>query len=349
MKRTIFCVILSSFLAVSGFAQTNLQTAATVNLIRSEPITVGQLRAEVERMEVSAGRQLTRAERLQVLDVMNNERLAVQAAERDRVTITDNEITQQIQQLRNALAQQIGRQPTDAEFSQAIREESGLEINAFREQLRRQMIVQKYLEFKKGDAIRTSIREPTEQEILNEFNLLRGQLVRPDTVRFSMIQVPYGADAASRTRARDLANSLFREIGSNPSKFDEVAARSAAPNSGFQAGDAGFLPRNQEARAVVGQDFMNVAFSMRQGEVSRLIEGVQGFQIIKITENYVQKNLELDDVIQLGTRVTVREYIRQGLLSQRQEASVTQASQELVTELRAGRGAFQVFENNLNW
>jgi parvulin-like peptidyl-prolyl isomerase len=349
MKRIIFYLILGSFLAVSGFAQANLQPAAIVNLIRSEPITVGQLRAEVERMEVSAGRQLTRAERVQVLDVMINERLAIQAAERDRVAITENELNQQILQLRNSLAQQIGRQPTDAEFNQAIREESGLDMQAFREQLRRQMITQKYLDFKKGDSIRSLVKEPTEQEILNEFNLLRGQLVRPDTVRFSMIQVPYGPDAASRTRARELANSLSREIGSSPSKFDEVAARSVAPNSGYQAGDAGFLPRNQDARAVVGQDFMNVAFSMRQGEVSRLIEGVQGFQIIKITENYAVKNLELDDIIQLGTRVTVREYIRQGLLSQRQEAVVTQASQELVTELRAGRGAFQVFENNLNW
>jgi len=93
---------------------------------------------------------------------------------------------------------------------------------------------------------------------------------------------------------------------------------------------------------------MNVAFSLGQGQVSPLIEGLQGFHIIKVTENYAQKNLELDDILQLGSRVTVRDFIGQGLLNQRQQAIIAQASQELVTELRTGR-PFQIFENNLNW
>jgi len=347
MKRLILFVCLSLFLAVFAFSQSDLQPVATVNLIRTEPITVRQLRSEVERMEKSTNRTLTREERRQVLDVIINERLCLQAAERDRVLITENEINQQIQQLRNVLAQQLGRQPTDAEFAQAVMNESGLDPNAFREQLRRQMIVQKYLMSKKGDLI-NSIRRPTDEEIAAEYNLLRTQLVRPQTVRFSMIQVPYGADNASRTRARELANRLAQEIGTNPSRFDEVAARSVAPNSGYQAGDAGYLPLNPEARNVVGQNFLNVAFSLTQGQVSGLIEGLQGFQIIKITENYAERNLELHDIFQLGTRVTVRDYIGQGLLNQRQQAILAQASQELVTELRAGR-SFQIIESNLNW
>jgi len=190
-------------------------------------------------MEQSTGRSLTQAERLQVLDVIINERLVLQAAERDRVIITDNEVNQQVQQLRSSMMQQLGRQPTDAEFAQAVRNESGLDVAAFRDQLRRQMIVQKYLMDKKGDLIR-SVRVPTDQEILAEFNLLRSDLVRPETIRFSMIQIPYGSDAASRSRARTLADSLIREINNDPSRFDEVAARSVTPNAGFQAGDAGF-------------------------------------------------------------------------------------------------------------
>jgi len=278
---------------------------------------------------------------------MINERLALQAAERDRVIVTENEVNQQLQQFRNNMAQQLGRQPTDAEFAQAVRQQSGLDVPSFREETRRQMIVQKYLMTRKGELI-NSVRAPAEEEIRAEYDLLRGNLVRPETIRFSMIQVPYGPDAASRARARDLANRLIQEIGVNPSKFDEVAARSVAPNSGYQAGDAGFLPRNQEARNIVGQEFMNVAFNLRQGEVSRLIEGEQGYQIIKVTENYSVSNLQLDDIFQLGTRITVREYIARALMTQRQQAVLSQASQELVTELRAGR-SFQIFENNLNW
>ena len=346
MKR-IFIVFLTIITAVSGFSQATLQPAATINLTRTEAITVGQLRVEVERMEQASGRTMNHAERLQVLDVMINERLVLQAADRDRVTVTENELNQQIMQLRAGMAQQLGRQPTDAEFAQAVRNESGLDVATFRDQMRRQLIVQKYLMSKKGDLI-NSIQRPTDQEILTEYNLLRSELVRPETIRFTMIQVPYGPDAASRVRARTLAESLVREINNDLSKFDEVAARSVAPNSGYQAGDAGFLPRNQEARQVVGQAFMDVAFSLRQGQVSSLIEGLQGFQIIKVTENYASRQLDMTDILQLGTRITVRDYIGQLLLNQRQQAVLAQASQDLVTELRTGR-TFQIFENNINW
>ena len=346
MKRILF-VFLVLLTAISGFSQATLQPAATVNLIRTEVITVGQLRTEVERMEQSAGRTLNHDERLQVLNVMINERLVIQAAERDRVTVTENDVTQQIQQLRNIMAQRLQRQPTDAEFAAAIRNESGLELPIFREQLRKQMITQKYLVHKKGDLL-NSVREPTEEEITNVFVLIRTELNRPETVRFSMIQVPYGQDAASRDRARTLANNLVREINNDPRRFDEVAARSNTPNSGFQAGDGGYLPRNLEARSVVGQEFMDVAFSLRQGQVSRLIEGVPGFQIIKVTENHAARQLELNDAMDIGQRATVRDFIRQQINNERQQAIVNRASRELVEELRTPR-SFQINENNIRW
>jgi len=347
MKKAVFFIILAALTAVSGFSQSGLQTVAIVNLIRSEPITVGQLRTEVELMEKTARVQLSKTQRMQVLDGMINERLVIQAAERDKIIVSDNEVNQHLQQLRSLLAQNIGRQPTDAEFAQAVKNEFNMEVQAYRDQVRRTLIIQKYMMAKKGDLL-NSVKMPTEQEILTEYNVLRSELLRPETVRFSMIQIPYGPDAASRTKARELGNNLIKEIGSNPSKFDEVSARSVTPNSGYMAGDAGYLPRNQEARELVGQEFMNTAFSLRQGQVSPLIEGNQGFQIIKITENYSQKILELDDVFQLGSKATVRDFIGQRLLNQRQQNVYTQASQEIASELRSGK-SFQIYENNLNW
>ncbi|MCL2271252.1 MAG: SurA N-terminal domain-containing protein [Treponema sp.] len=347
MKKAVIIIIFGVLVTFSVSSQAGLQPVATVNLIRTEAITVQQHRNEVQKMEKTAGRSLSPAERRQVLDLIINERLALQAAERDKVTITDNEVNQQIQQLRTVLAQQVGRQPTDAEFNQAIVAESGMELSAFRDQLRRQMIVQKYLVTKKEKLI-NSIKPPTEAEIIAEYNLSRSSFIRPETIRFSMIQIPYGPDAASRTNAKQLADRLVREIGTNATKFDEVSARSVATNSGYVAGDAGYLPRTQEVRNLVGQAFMDTAFSLRQGQVSSLVEGVQGFHIVKVTENYAQKNLELDDILQLGTRITVKDYIGQRMFEHRQQIILTQASEELIGELRTNR-SFQVMEANLNW
>jgi parvulin-like peptidyl-prolyl isomerase len=347
MKRLVNFIFCAAVLVIPALAQSDLQPAAIVRLTRSEPITVKQYKSEVERLEQTAGRNLNPEERRQVLDVMINEKLAIQAAERDHITVSDGEINQQVQQLRSSMVQTLGRQPTDAEFTIAVRNETGLDLAGFRDQIRRQLIVQKYLMAQKRSVLE-SFDIPSEEEITSTYNLAKAQFVRPDTIRFSMILVPFGTDPAEKTRARELADRLIRDIGSNPTKFDEAVIRAQAPGSGYQAGDGGYLPRNMQAQQMVGPEFMTTAFSLKQGEVSRLIEGPRGFQIIKVTETYEQKNLDLDDLIQPGTRVTVRDYIGNMMLQERQQSVLDRATEELVTDLRRGN-SFQVFENNISW
>jgi len=348
-KRIAFLVFVSAIFVSHAFAQAGLQPAAVVNLIRSEPITVGQLRTEVERMERALGQSLNGQQRREVLDAMINERLVLQAAERDRVTVTENELNQHINQFRAQMTPMLGRLPTDAEFATAVRNQTGLELPAFREQTRRQLIQQRYL-FSQKQELLESARPPTEVEIASMFELTRSQFVRPETVRLSMIQVPFGPDAASRSRARQQIETLSREIGNSTARFNEVVTRAQAPNSGFQGGDFGFMPRNLEAVQRLGQDFVNTAFGLRPGEISRVMEGPpgSGYQLIQVTELHMMRSLELDDALQPGSPITVRTYIANVMMQERQMSVFAQAANELHTSLRAGR-TFQVFEANLNW
>jgi len=354
MKRITSVILLFCCGVVGLFAQAELQPVALVKLTKTEPITVKQLKTEVQKLEAQSGRTLTLDERKQVLEVMINKRLALQAAERDKVIVSDAELNQQLQQSRALMAQSLGRQPTDAEFEAAVKKETGYDLATYKEELRKELTVQKYLLTQKKDLIQ-SIKAPTEAEIKDFYELNKAKLVRPDTVRFSMIFVPAGNDAASKAKAKELAEKLAKEIGGNPAKFDEVVLKGQTPNAGYQAGDGGYLPKSAEAQQIVGTEFMNVAFSLKQGEVSRLLENQKGYQIIKVTETYSQKVLELDDIVlelddiyQLGTRITVREYIGNMLLQQRQQAVLEKASNELVAELRKGN-PFQIFEKNIAW
>jgi parvulin-like peptidyl-prolyl isomerase len=345
MKRFLSFVFFALVLAALLPAQSDLQPAAIVRLTKSEPITVKQLRTEVERMETQTRRKLNNEERRQVLDGMINERLAIQAAERDKISVTENEINQQIQQLKDQMRQSLGRAPNDAEFAQAIKSETGLELNALRDHLRRTGIVQKYLVSKKQGLLQT-VKTPTEAEIVEFYNNNKTQFIRPDTVRVSMILVPFGND---RVKAKALADRLVREIGSNASKFDEAVLKSQAPDSGYQGGDAGYLPRNEQAQQRVGADLLRTAFNLKQGEVSPLVETPQGYNILKITETLEMKApLAFDDMVQPGSRVTVKRYIEEYLSQQRQQEILAKASQELVSELRTGN-PFQIFEANINW
>jgi parvulin-like peptidyl-prolyl isomerase len=163
-----------------------------------------------------------------------------------------------------------------------------------------------------------------------------------------MIQILFGATAADKIKAKELADRLVREIGSNPTRFDEAVIKSQSPNSGYQGGDGGYIPRNAQAQQLVGPELLNAAFNLKQGEVSSLVESARGYHILKVTETYEMKTLSLDDVIQPGTRLTVHDYINNGIGQERQAEVVAKATQELVTELRAGN-TFQVFENNIKW
>jgi parvulin-like peptidyl-prolyl isomerase len=346
MKRCLLLICFLASLTVFLPAQAELQPVAIVRLTRSQPIAVKELKAEVATMEAQAGRALTPAERRQVLDAMIDEWLFIQAAERDRVAVSDTEINQQIQQLRTAMAQSLQRQPTDAEFAAAIQQETGRDMSVFREQLRRRLTAQKYLLSKKQSEIQ-GIRAPTEPEITAYFSTNRTEFTRPETVRLSMIQVAYDTN---RAEARTLIDRLAQEIGGNAQKFDEAVIKSQAASStlGYRGGDAGYIPRNAQAQQLVGQGFVELAFTLRVGEISRVIEIPQGFAIINVTETYPMKILEMDDIFQLGTRLTVHDYIAQGLLQQRQQETLARVQQELVTELRTGN-PFQINESFLNW
>jgi parvulin-like peptidyl-prolyl isomerase len=336
MKRFFILAYLGIFPWVFASAQLNLQPAAEIQLTRTEPIPVSQLKPLVDQLEAQYRRKLTVDERKQVLNELINQKLVLQAAERDRLTVTENEVTQAI---RAGALQTYGRQLSDAELAVEIRKQTGLEMNAYKQQYRNQATIEKYIMTKKPP------QPATEVEILNTYNLNKAQFIRPETVRISMIQIPLGSDAAARSKAKELAERLAREIGSNPAKFDETALKAQSPNSGYQGGDFGYLPRNPQGQQVVGTELFEAAFNLKQGEVSRMIETPRGFFIMKITETYEMKPLNLDDIAQPGSQMTLRQYIGTRL----QQESLVRISQELIEELRKQAAVIKIYDNNLNW
>jgi parvulin-like peptidyl-prolyl isomerase len=338
------------FICASAFAQnSDFAPAVTVKLSKTEVITVKQFRTRIEDAEKLARRPLSKEEKQQVLDGMIDEKLVFQDAEKNGITVSDAEINKQIDAMRTQMAQQAGRQPSDTEFIQAVKAQTGLDMPAFREDLRKQMLPQKYLLAKKPN-LQNSIKEPTEQDVVDFYNLHKAEMVRPDTVRCSMIRVPFGSD---KPKAKALIDRLAGEIGSDAAKFDEAMIKGQAQGSGYQAGDFGYLPRMAEVQQMMGQDFMNTAFTLKQGTVSKVIEAAEparpdnGFYaIIKITETYAQKQLILDDIFQLGYPITVRNYIKQGLAQQNQQTVVQQATADIIKDLRKGK-PFEINQKNI--
>lgn len=311
---------------------------ASVQLTRPEPIYLKELQSEIVQMEKQTGAALTPEQRQQVLDVMINQRLALQAAARDGIKVTDGELEQQFQALRDTVRQALGRDPTDEEFTTIVKNETGMDVRTYRDTLRRQLLMQRYLVSKKKALIET-VREPTDKDVADYYSNNREKFIRAEGVRLGIIHIPAQNEA--------LANRLIREIGSSAAKFDEKVEESRAPNSGYEA-RVGFFERNQQNRQIYGQALVDSIFSLEQGKVSQLIKNSQGFFILKVTNNYPFKTLGLSDEIQPETGRLLKEYILALLRQEYQLAAYARAEQELVSELRSITPVpYQVFKQNL--
>ncbi|MDR2097635.1 MAG: SurA N-terminal domain-containing protein [Spirochaetaceae bacterium] len=330
-------------------AQNDLKTVATVSLTKTEPITVKMLKEQVKQVEAALGQPLNAAMRREVLDGMINEKLALQAAEKEKIIVTDAELNQQLNGLRAQMAQILGRNPTDAEFNNALKQQTGMEPAAYREQARKLLTVQKYLLAKKQNVL-SSIKDPTEADIVKEYDLNSSELIQPETLEFSAIVFPVANDA-ERNRKREEANKLLNEIGNSPENFDEKLQRGKAPNAGYNVAQRSILQKNAAGQQRAGQAFMDDAFALAQGKISKVLEipsgQARGFYIIKVTAKYPKKFLGLDDT-HLVYGETVRAVLREAIMQKRQQEILEQAQRELVDELRKDN-PYKIFEENLNY
>jgi hypothetical protein len=307
------------------------------------------LKERVKQMETALGQTLNASMRREVLDGMINERLVLQAAEREKISVTDAEVNQQFNELRNQLAQRLGRAPTDAEFNNAIRQQTGMELSAYRQEAKRMLTIQKYLVEKKQDVLR-SIKEPTEAEIVKEYELNSTDLVQPETVEFSAIVFPVANDT-EKNKKREEATKIAREINNNPDTFDEKLQRGRAPNAGYNVAQRSIIQKNAGYQQRVGQAFFDGVFGLAQGKISKVLEvpsgQVRGYYIIKVVHKYPQKFLTLEDT-HLMYGETVRAVLRESIMQKRQQEVIAQAQQELIEELRKGN-PYKIFEENLNY
>ena len=361
MKR--FLLFLSIFLMVSAFAfaQIDLQPVAIVRLSKTEQITVKQFKDYVFWLTITKimstqnpSAQLTDTEKRQALDELGNQFLACQAAEQEKITVTDREINQYFDQsiktFSEGLAQFLGHTPTDAEIDAELRNRTGMNRAGYKELMKRTLLTENYLKVKK-QGLFEAIKQPTEVEIQTIYNDAKSRSIfdngftRPDTARVRMLFAPF-RNASEKTAAQTTANNLSRDIGSDPGKFDEAARDFRKPNSGYISGDA-FVYKDNKIREAMGAPFVDAVFALRQGAVSKVVERPDGYYIIKVMETYRAKTLTPDDVYNLEDprSITVRQTIAAAEMQRRFMNTLQQASEELVAELKK-KGSVQVMNDN---
>ena len=278
-------------------------------MVNGAPVELAELEVSIRALEAQSS-PMPADQRPHVirgmLDQLIAYRLLVQEARAQGVTISEDELDAQMDQVRLQLG-------TADALEQALALQ-GMAIDEFRADAREQMLIGRYLEG-------ALVTEPavTEEQIMafyqqNEATFLRGQQVRASHI---LVGVPAGTDDAGRAALRTEAQTMLDSLAEGADFAELARTRSDDPGSGAEGGDLGFFEQGQMV-----PEFDAAAFSLEPGEMSDLVETDFGFHIIRMTERMAPQMMPLNDV-----RAQILDY----LSGQNQQA----ATQRLVDELRA--------------
>jgi peptidyl-prolyl cis-trans isomerase SurA len=206
-----------------------------------------------------------------VLDAMINDRLILAKAIEDSVTVTDDEVQQQLNNRIKEIVQQYGSEAR-------VEELYGMSINRmkreFRETMKKQLLKSKLQSLKFGD-ITVSRREVEEF-----FENYRDSLPPvPEEVEVSHIYMAPKVSAGVKQAAYQKAKAILDSIKAG-GDFAAFAKRySEDPGSAVHGGDLGWARRGDFVK-----EFEEATFALKPGQLSDVVETALGYHIIQLLD-----------------------------------------------------------------
>ena len=208
-------------------------------------------------------------QRSELLDRLIRQMLLLETALTLRITVTEVEVEQYIQEFKNRYQIE-----TDEEFERQLNRE-GMTLVAFREQSERNLKTEKLV---MGRIVpRLQIRD---SEIQKFFEENRDELsTKVDKVHLRHIFIAFKPNQADRDAAYKNARKALNEIETGKAKFEEVAQRY---DTSKQAGE--LVQASTEELRKFPQIFQDSLTNLAIGTLSEPIEGDRGLYIFTIEE-----------------------------------------------------------------
>lgn len=340
MKRFIFGIAFFLTVALSVFAQNDLQPLAVVKLNKSETITLKLLRSRVEIYQKQSGAtSFSIDDKKQILESLIQEKLIVQAAQKEGLAaqITDTVVNQHFVQ---SLSQQAGRNVTESEFADIVKkqtgktmdqlmmEQVGMSLADYKAYLKNQLIAQSYILQKKGEEIGKIAASDT--EIRSFYDMNKAAFVQNDMVKIFLVVVPKIGNVDD---ARVKANKMLNDLKDKKSNFDSIKS-GVSKNAGYQAGDLFISKTAQHAQQLgISYNELTELFGKNVGYTSELNETPNDFQFYSVRAKYPAKMLGIGDSVQPEANLTVYDYIKGNLTQQKQSQALLAAADEITKSL----------------
>jgi len=261
--------ILVSLLTAFAQAQVLDRIVAVVN---DEPILESELNSQVQFFVFNNKLDPnTPGLKEQVLQSMINEKLIVAKAIEDSVTVTDDEVQQQLDAVIQQRIQQVGSESR-------LEEMYGMPLSRikreFRDEMRKNLLAERLRQQRFGTS------QISRREVEEFFQMYKDSLGRvPEEVELAHIFIKPKPDEAAKAVARTKAQALLDSLKAGANFSDLAKRHSDDPGSAAQGGDLGFVRRGQFVK-----EFETAVFSLADQQISGIVETEFGFHIIQLLE-----------------------------------------------------------------
>lgn len=209
--------------------------------------------------------------REQVLQTMINEKLIIAKAIEDSVTVSEDEVSQQLDAIIQQRSQAAGGEAR-------LEELYGMSISRlrreFRDEMRKSLIAQRLQQQRFGMAT-VSHREV--EEFYRTYKDSLGEV--PEEVELAHIFMKPKFDDTAKNEARKKLEKIIDSLKAGVS-FEELARRhSQDPGSASQGGDLGLV-----RRGLFVNEFESAVFALKEKEISGIVETEFGLHVIQLLE-----------------------------------------------------------------
>lgn len=257
-----------ALVAISGTANASGKESI-VAVVNKGVVTASDVKARMDLIAISSGlkpsKELDEKLRPQIIDVMIDEQIRLQEAERLGLKIDPKEID-------DGFAQ-IARQnniPADA-FKKAL-EQRGIKIDTMRDQIKTQLAWTKVIQKR----IRPKV-EVTDSDIDNELQNIKDKIGK-DQFKVAEIFLPV-AEQNKKLETKNFATKLSEQLQSDPSAFMKAARQFSQSPGANQGKTIGWV-----MQGVLPKEVDTVLPSLQKGKVSAPIETLTGYYIVLLED-----------------------------------------------------------------
>jgi peptidyl-prolyl cis-trans isomerase C len=257
------------------------QLPAVVARVNGEAISGDELEQAVRALESQVGQPVPIERRDQVyrqmMDQLIGYRLLAQASSARGLTVTDGEVDARLGQIRQQF-------PNEQAFLAALGQQK-MTVDKLRAQTRLQMQVARMIDTEIAPKVSVA-----DKDIGAFYEQNKDKFNEPEAVHVShiLIRLPSAPDAGARAKARAQAADLLKQLKGGADFA--VLARQFSQDQGSAAngGDLGFVPKGQTPPA-----FEKVAFALKPGQLSGVVETQFGYHIVKCMEHRPARQVPL--------------------------------------------------------